>query len=90
MFGKATRERLLITVGRLLSGFEAQLDVLSVKKGGTANRCLMVSLTSKQSMPHQHVRDALALLAKRQPMLRAIGTTTEKEINILRTKKSTK
>ena len=35
MFGKATRERLLITVGRLLSGFEAQLDVLSVS--GVAN-----------------------------------------------------
>ena len=28
-------------------------------------------------MSHQHVRDALALLAKRQPMVRAIRATTD-------------
>ena len=77
MFGKATRKRLLKPVGRLLGRFEAQLDVLSVEKGGTTNTCLMVSLTSKQSLSHQHVRDALVWLVKRQPMLRAIRITTE-------------
>ena len=41
------------------------------------NMCLTVCLTSKNSLSHHHVRDALVLLAKRQPMLRATITTTE-------------
>ena len=63
------------TVGRCLGSFEAEFDEFSVKKEGTGNICLTVSLTSKQSLSHQHVRDALVWLAKRQPMLRARITT---------------
>ena len=76
MFGKATRKGLLPgTVGRCLGRFEAEFDEFSVEKGGTGNICLTVSLTSKQSLSHQHVHDALVWLAKRQPMLRARKTT---------------
>jgi hypothetical protein len=72
--GKATSEQplKLDTVGRCLGYHEAIFDSFSVERGGTGNICLTVSLTSKQSLSHQHVRDALVLLAKRQPMLRAI------------------
>ncbi|CAB4011881.1 Hypothetical predicted protein [Paramuricea clavata] len=79
VFGKekATSEQPLKpdTVGRCLGHREAIFDLFSVERGGTGNICLTVSLTSKQSLSHQHVRDALVLLAKRQPMLRAIITT---------------
>ena len=76
-FGKATRERLLKAgnVGRFLGRIEEHLDLLSVEKGGALNVCLTISLTSKQSLSHQHVRDALVWLVKRQPMLRATITT---------------
>ena len=77
MLGTATRERLLKagTVGRFVGRFEENIDLLSVEKGGAANLCLTISLTSKQSLSHQHVRDALVRLVKRQPMLRARITT---------------
>ena len=77
MFGKATRERLLKAgnVGRFLGHFEEYIDLLSDEKAGAANLCLTISLTSKQSLSHQHVRDALVWLVKRQPMLRAKITT---------------
>ncbi len=77
--GKATSEQPVKPgiVGRLLGHQEARYDVFSVERGGTGNISLAVSLTSKQRLSHQHVRDALVLLAKRQPMLRAIITTIE-------------
>ena len=81
MFGKAKDEDRLkaSTVGRRLGHREAMFDILSTERNGTGNICLTVSLTSKQSLSHQHVHDALVLLAKRQPMLRAIITTMEDE-----------
>lgn len=65
--------------GRRLNNFESLLNAMSVEKGGAGNICLRVSLTSKQSLSHQHVRDALVLLAKRHPMLRATITTVGNE-----------
>ena len=78
-FEKATSKRLSKpgNVTRYLGRCEALLDVFSVERGGTMNMCLTVCLTSKNSLSHHHVRDALVLLAKRQPMLRATITTTE-------------
>ena len=39
------------------------------------NICLGISITSKKCLVRQHVCNALILLAKRQPMLRAVITT---------------
>ncbi len=73
---------------RRLGPSEEILDVISMEKSGSGNICLAISITSKQSLLHQHVRDALVLLAKRQPMLRAVITIVDgdkyfeiKEIN---------
>ena len=76
MFGKVKdKQRLKAgTVGRRLGHREVWFDIFSTERNGTGNICLNVSLTSKQSLCHQHVHDALVLLAKRQPMLRAIIT----------------
>ena len=78
-FGKARRKPLLKpgTVGRPLGSFETLFDVFSDERGGLGNICVALSLTSKQSLSHQHVRDALMLLAKRQPVLRASRITSE-------------
>lgn len=78
-FGKARRKPLLKpgTVGRSLGSFETLFDVFSDERGGTGNICVALSLTSKQSLSHQHVRDSLMLLAKRQPVLRATRITSE-------------
>ena len=67
------------TVGRRLRHHEALFDICSTERNGTGNICLTMCLTSRQSLSHQHVHDALVLLAKRQPMLRAIITTLENE-----------
>ena len=73
---------------RRLGHSEELMDIISMEKSGSANICLAISITSKQSLLHQHVRDALVLLAKRQPMLRAVITIVDgvkyfeiKEIN---------
>ncbi|CAB3977028.1 Hypothetical predicted protein [Paramuricea clavata] len=74
---------------RGLGHTEEMLDILSMEKSGWGNICLGISITSKHSLVREHVRDALVLLAKRQPMLRAvIGTLADgnkyfeiKEIN---------
>ena len=58
---------------RRLGHLEELLDMFSMEKYGTTNVC--VSITSKQSLVHQHVYDALVLLSKRQPMLRAVIET---------------
>ncbi|CAB4036459.1 Hypothetical predicted protein [Paramuricea clavata] len=67
------------TTNRRQLGFsEEALDILSMEESGSGNICLGISITSKQSLVHEHVRDALVLLAKRQPMLRAvIGTLAD-------------
>ena len=57
---------------RRLGHSEELMDIISMEKSGSANICLAISITSKQSLLHQYVRDALVLLAKRQPMLRAV------------------
>ena len=80
LFGKAKRKESLnslkhSTLRRRLGLQENMLDTSSVERAGTGNICLTVSLTSKQSLLQQHVRDALVLLAKRQPMLRAVVRT---------------
>ena len=79
VFGKASSKRFSKsgTARRSLDSFDGLLDEMSVARGGTGNVCLMASLKSKESLSHEHVRDALVLLAKRQPMLRATRTTTE-------------
>ena len=78
MFGTTIGQQLKSnSVRRCLGYYEAILDAISVERGGTGNICLTVTLTSKQSLSYQHVRDALVLLAKRQPMLRATITTAE-------------
>ena len=76
------------TQRRRLGPSEELMDTISIEKLGSGNICLAISLTSKQSLVHQHVRDALVLLAKRQPMLRAVITIVDgnkyfeiKEIN---------
>ncbi len=73
---------------RRLGHFEEIIDIISLEKSGSTNICLAISLTSKQRLVHQHVCDALVLLAKRQPMLRAVITIVDgnkyyeiKEIN---------
>ena len=76
-FGKATKEKKFGTFGRPLGHLEAMLDLFSEKRGGTGNICVVVSLLSKQTLSHQQVRDALVMLAKRQPMLRAFIKTME-------------
>jgi hypothetical protein len=60
---------------RQLGFSEEVLDILSMEKSGSGNICLGISITSKQSLLQEHVRDALVLLAKRQPMLRAVIAT---------------
>ncbi len=63
---------------RRLGPTEEIMDVISMEKSGSGNICLAVSITSKQSLLHEHVRDALVLLAKRQPMLRAVMTILDR------------
>ncbi len=65
------------TQRRRLGHSEEILDIFSMKKSGSDNICLAISLTSKQILVHEHVRDALVLLAKRQPMLRAVITIVD-------------
>ena len=79
MFGQGQKHLKPGTVGRRLGHQEALVDILSTERNGTGNICLTMSLISKQSLSHQHVHDALVLLAKRQPMLRAIITSMEDE-----------
>ncbi len=62
------------TQRRRLGLSEECMDIISMEKSGAGNICIAISITSKQSLLHQHVRDALVLLAKRQPMLRAVMT----------------
>lgn len=77
VFTRAKRLAKPDTVRRRIDGVINLLDELSVERGGTGNLCLMACLNSKQGLSQQHVRDALVLLAKRQPMLRAIRITEE-------------
>ena len=60
---------------RRIGHLEEILDMFSMEKSGTRNICVSISITSKQSLAHQHVYDALVLLSKRQPMLRAVIAT---------------
>ena len=56
---------------------EDLFEVFYEKAGGSGNICVVIRLTSKQRLSHQHVRDALVMLVKRQPMLRAFIRTME-------------
>ena len=51
------------------------MNLLCTGKSGPFNICLTISITSRNRLLRQHVRDALILLAKRQPMLRAVIST---------------
>ena len=78
LVGTANNEQMKCgIVVRRLGFYEAVFDAFSVEREGTGNICLSVTLTSKQSLSYEHVRDALVLLARRQPMLRATITTVE-------------
>ncbi|XP_028412120.1 uncharacterized protein LOC114534847 [Dendronephthya gigantea] len=60
---------------RRLGVSEECMDILSTEKPGASNICLAISIKSEECLVRQHVCDALILLAKRQPMLRAVITT---------------
>lgn len=78
-FGKASRKLTqAVATGRRLGKFEAFLDEMSQELAGTGNICLIVSLRSKTKLVKEYVRDALVLLAKRQPMLRAVITPSSR------------
>ena len=79
LLGNAKSKRYLKpgSVERCLGQSEEFFDVFSVERGGTGNICVTICLTSKQTMSHQLVYDALVLLVKRQPMLRAVINTIE-------------
>ena len=65
------------TVERCHGPVEEMFDIYSVERGETGNLCVTICLTSKQTMSYQLVYDALVLLVKRQPMLRAVINTIE-------------
>ena len=71
------KELPLNTNKRQLDINEDALDIFAKDHAGSGNISIALSLTSKQALVHQHVRDALVLLAKRQPMLRAIMTMAD-------------
>ena len=60
---------------RRLGKLEACLDQLSQQRGGTVNVCLILSLKSKTKLLKIYVREALLVLAKRQPLFRAVMTS---------------
>ena len=61
---------------RFLCKSELALHQVSLERDGTNNVCLIVSLTSPKKLVKECVFDALVLLAKRQPMLRAVLKTS--------------
>lgn len=61
---------------RRLDTFEEIAELLSQEREGTGNVCLVVLLRSKTKLLNEHVRKALVMLAKRQPMLRAMIKTS--------------
>ncbi|XP_028415632.1 uncharacterized protein LOC114538996 [Dendronephthya gigantea] len=60
---------------RQLGFFEQLFDIFSMESLGSSNICIAISIKSKVNLVHRHVREALILLVKRQPMLRAVITT---------------
>ena len=80
----------ILRKGRQLGKLEACFDLLSQKREGTVNVCLIVSLKSKTKLLKEHVREALVVLAKRQPLFRAVitrspsGSTLAEERDFLR------
>ncbi|XP_028415634.1 uncharacterized protein LOC114538998 [Dendronephthya gigantea] len=60
---------------RQLGLFEKIFDIFSMERSGSNNICIAISIKSNVSLVHRHVHDALILLVKRQPMLRAVITT---------------
>ena len=64
------------TQRRFLCKSELALHQVSLERDGTNNVCLIVSLTSPKKLVKECVFDALVLLAKRQPMLRAVLKTS--------------
>ncbi|XP_046862143.1 uncharacterized protein LOC124455550 [Xenia sp. Carnegie-2017] len=57
---------------RRLDFLETLTEILSHSFDGSGNLSCCITLTSKESLSFEHVHDALVLLAKRQPMLRAV------------------
>ena len=64
------RHKTMRPLDKLVSTME-----LLKERDGSANLCLILSLISEQQLLKEHVHDALVLLSKRQPMLRAIITS---------------
>ena len=61
---------------RFLCKSELAHHQVSLERDGTNNVCLIVSLTSPMKLVRECVFNALVLLAKRQPMLRAVLKTS--------------
>ena len=61
---------------RRLGKNEAFMNLLSRERQGTSDVSLILSLRSETKLIKEHVHQALVLLAKRQPMLRAIIRTS--------------
>ena len=60
---------------RRLDFLETLTEIMSHSFDGHGNLSCCLTLTSKESLSFQHVHDALVLLVKRQPMLRAVVST---------------
>ncbi|XP_046862055.1 uncharacterized protein LOC124455466 [Xenia sp. Carnegie-2017] len=60
---------------RRLDFLETLTEIMSHSFDGHGNISCCITLTSKESLSFEHVHDALVLLVKRQPMLRAVVST---------------
>ncbi|XP_046843119.1 uncharacterized protein LOC124437154 [Xenia sp. Carnegie-2017] len=70
-----TNHPVTIKCGRRLDYFERFLELSASTHDGKGNLSVNVTLASKHRLETQHVHDALVLLVKRQPMLRAVIST---------------
>ena len=69
------------TTKRPLGKLEMILDLVSQERQGTGNISLILTLRSAKKLTKAYIHDALVLLAKRQPMLRAIITNSSSQSN---------
>ena len=74
-FKSLIKRPVVIKNERRLDYYERFLELSASTHDGKGNLSVVVTLASKQSIEIQHVHDALVLLVKRQPMLRAVIST---------------
>ena len=89
LLNKGTESRQSATTRRRLGKHEILMNLQSEKRQGTVEVSLIFSLRSETKLHEKHVRQALVLLAKRQPMLRAIITTSPCSLSTASSKKDT-